>query len=546
MKKRLLAVILSLSMLCAFTACGQNGVQKESVNAGFVSSESKASTDKEEVANEEPITITMGIFDRGSYSGFINVNAGDSVIDNRFVNLMKEAVLEELNINLEYVAIPRSEEITKIQTLMAAKNEPDIFFTYSSDQFLMWTEDGALADLTEYVNNTEEGQALSEFLGDSVMEYGQVDGKQYAINGVAYSRSQLSSFIRKDLVEAVGMELIEVNDHYAMTPSMLEEALIKIKEAGYCEYPFGLLNLWQCLSPINGAFVNDAAFDSPEQLIQNAEDTFFLLDGTKDAYRFLNECYNEGLIHPDFPLYKESNLGEMIAAGECAFWSYAAWKWLGTDGSLEKLYDVQPSAEVVAVEIVQEDQSPARYYKASPVASWGMVSSNCENVEAAVRLISWLNTSETAHMLTSHGIEGETYTVDKDGDKTFIDGSYFKGNQDMNMWLNSCPCQMEAEDTIRAYRKNNPANNEKNLIAYGDAYMIATSEGKEYRILPSAVIEASNEWATSLAENKDNLIIGSITSTIDKFDEVYDRYFEVYMEEGGSQVAEERLATLQQ
>lgn len=116
----------------------------------------------------------------------------------------------------------------------------------------------------------------------------------------------------------------------------------------------------------------------------------------------------------------------------------------------------------------------------------------------------------------------------------------------MNMWLNSCPCQMEAEDIIRAYRKNNPANNEKNLIAYGDAYMIATSEGKEYRILPSAVIEASNEWATSLAENKDNLIIGSITSTIDKFDEVYDRYFEVYMEEGGSQVAEERLATLQQ
>lgn len=545
MKKRFWAIVLCLSMLYNVTACGQVDTQKESANESTVANGTTVATEGTAGAvDEEPVTITMGIFDRGNYQAFINVDAGDSVINNKYVNMMKEAVLEELNINLEYVAIPRSEEITKIQTLMAAKNEPDIFFTYSSDQFLSWAKVGALADLTEYVSNTEEGQALSNFLGDTVMEYGQIDGKQYAINGVTYNRSQLCSFIRKDLVEAVGMELIEVNDHYAMTPSMLEEAMLKIKNQGYCEYPFGLLNLWQCLSPINGAFVVDDEFDSTEKLIQNAEDTFFLLDGTKDAYRFLNECYNKGLIHPDFPLYKELNLSEMIASGECAFWSYAAWKWLGTDGSLETLYDAQPDAEVVAVEIVQEDMSPARYYKASPVASWGMVSSNCEDVEAAVRLISWMSTSEKAHMLTSHGIEGKNYTVDSDGDKTFLEESDFKGYQDMNMWLNSCSCQKEAEDIIRVYRKNNPTNNEKNLIAYGDAYMISISEGKEYRIIPSAVIESANEWATSLAENKDNLIIGSITSSADKFDEVYDKYFEVYMKEGGSQVAEERLATL--
>ena len=59
-----------------------------------------------------------------------------------------------------------------------------------------------------------------------------------------------------------------------------------------------------------------------------------------------------------------------------------------------------------------------------------------------------------------------------------------------------------------------------------------------------AVINSANEWATSLAENKDNLVVGSITTTIEKFDEVYDKYLEVYLKEGGSQIAQERLESI--
>ena len=129
MRKRILATVLCLAMLGSVMACGQTNTTKESSEVKPVQSESIVSTEKQEdVVEKEPVTITMEIFDRGNpYKWYENSN--DTVLDNKYVNMMKEAVLEELNINLEYVAIPRSEEITKIQALMAAKNEPDIFFT---------------------------------------------------------------------------------------------------------------------------------------------------------------------------------------------------------------------------------------------------------------------------------------------------------------------------------------------------------------------------------------------------------------------------------
>lgn len=545
MRKRILATVLCLAMLGSVTACGQTNTTKESSEVKPVQSESVVSTEKQEdVVEKEPVTITMEIFDRGKPAAWYE-NSNDTVLDNKYVNMLKEAVLEELNINLEYVAIPRSEENTKIQALMAAKNEPDIFFTYSRDQYLLWAGDDALADLTEYMNNTEAGRSLSAYLGEDVLEFGQLGGKQYSINAPVFGGSQLCSFIRKDLVEAVGMELLEVNGHYAMTPSMLEEALTKIKTAGYCEYPYGILNAWQSISPINGAFVDDKQFDTPEEIVQNAEDTFFLVDGTKEAYRFLNKCYNNGLIHPDFVLYKETNLGEQIAAGECAFWSYAAWKWIqGAESSAATLYGAQPDAEIVAVEIVQEDLSPARYYKSAAGGVYGMVSSNCENVEAALELISWLNTSETAHILTRHGIEGETFERDKEGDLVHIADAAYNYYVDMNLWMNYCPCRKTAENIIKDYIKTNAGLDERLLTLFSDAYWISISEGKENRVLAGAVINSANEWATSLAENKDNLVVGSITTTIEKFDEVYDKYLEVYLKEGGSQIAQERLESI--
>lgn len=549
MKKRLAAMMLGVSLMLSAAACGTE--EKESGGSGAAqasgqgeSAQEQGSTGASEKSGEErgdPVTLTVEVYERGNMP-----EAYGTCIDNRWVEMMRDTVLEELNIDLQYVAIPRSEDIKKIQALMSAGNEPDIFYVYNEEQFLKWADDEALADLTPYMD-TEAGQAIRNFLGQDALEYGKIDDRQYSINGVRYDQGMLSSFIRKDLLEKVEVELREVNGHYVMTPAELEEALLRIKNAGLCDYPMALLNQFQQLQPIEGAFLEDASVDDTEKLMQNMTNTFFTIDGDKEAFRFLNRCFNEGLINPDFALYKDENLQEMISSGQTAFWSNAYWTMCTPAAAL---YEDMPEAEIVAVEIVQEDNSPARYYKYAPISAYGMVSSNCENPEAALELLSWFLTSEKAHYITWHGVEGEHYAVDGDGDPVAIDPEYNKTDRisvtDLNVLLNTCPCKKDDESFARLYHKDQDGVADDRVIeAYLSGHMIAVSEGKMAPPAVNRIINAISDYTTSLEENRDNLIVGSITAPVDKFDEVYDRYLEIYMEEGGAQVAEEKLAAVQ-
>lgn len=550
MKKRLTAMMLGLSLILSTAACGTEGEVNGSSGAAQASGQegaapmqddSKTSGEKNEEERGEPVTLTVEVYERGNMP-----EAYGTCINNKWVKQMQDAVLEELNIDLQYVAIPRTEDIKKIQALMSAGNEPDIFYVYNEEQFIKWADDEALADLAPYMD-TEAGQAIRDFLGEEALEYGRIDGRQYSINGVRYDQGMLASFIRKDLLDKVNVDLREADGHYVMTPSELEEALLLIKEAGLCDYPMALLNQFQQLQPIEGAFLEDTAMDNAEELVQNMTNTFFTIQGDKEAFRFLNRCFNEGLINPDFALYKDENLQEMISSGQTAFWSNAYWT-MRTPAAA--LYEEEPEAEIVAVEIVQEDGSPARYYKYAPISAYGMVSENCKNPEAAVELLSWFLTSEKAHYIAWHGIEGEHYVVDADGDPVAIDAEYNKTDRisvtDLNVLLNSCPCKKDDESFARLYHKDQDGVADDRVIeAYLSGHQIAVSEGKIAPPAVNKIINAISDYTTSLEENRDNLIVGSITAPVDKFDEVYDRYLEIYMEEGGQQVADEKLAAVQ-
>ena len=539
MKKKLLASVLCASMILSMAACGSNAVQGS--EAGNVAEESVTKTATEtEVVAEEPVTIVVSVYDRGN----MNEKYG-TCTDNKWVELFQEAVLEDLNIDLQYMAIPRSGYETQIQTLMAAGNEPDIFFTYYADQFVKWANEGVLADLSPYMDE-EIGKKLETALGDDILDYGKVDENQYAIAGVRDSKGNYASFIRKDMFDKVGVELDELNGHYAITPSKLADALMKIKEAGLCDYPFALTNEHQKYQQIEGAFMIDESVDSDDRMI-NAANVYFNVDGDKEAFRYLNKCYNDGLINPDFALFKDENIKEMVSSGKAAYWGCNFWNYV-TEASA--LYSAEPEAEIVAIEITQEDGTPARYSTNSAVAAYAMVSSECENVEAALSLINWFLTNETAHMLAWHGIEGEHVKLDADGDYVAIDNEYNATDRinvnDLNMMLNADECLgYTTGDFERVYRKQNAGVMDERIIqAYIDGYNVSISEGKFPTPVVNATIDALSEYAAELVENKENLVVGSIMAPVEEFDKVYDAYFEIYMKEGGSQVAEQKLEAI--
>lgn len=530
---KILALLLCVAMMLSITACGSSTPETTPATEKAEAPETSTQAPTESAKREETVSLTLEVFDRGNMS-----EEYGTPTSNFWVDMIHDKVMEELNIDLQYVAIPRSEEVTKIQALMAANSEPDIFYTYSLDQAVRWADEEVLADMTPYMEYGA-GKELADAMGEQVMSFGVINGKQYAVNAVRYDQGMYSCFIRKDLLDQVGVELGELNGHYAITPSQLKDALVKIKEGGFCEYPFGMYNMHDARCAIEGAFISA---DSNEDLAKGMSGSYFTIDeaGDKEAFRYLNDCYNSGLINPDFPLFNATNIEEIIATGQTAFWAVSYWCF--PDG-LDAFYEVNPDAELVAVELTHEDGTPAVYEKYAPIGAYGMVSSSCENVEAAVELINWLMTSEDAHMIIHHGIEGENFEY-QDGRMVPIQSENAherKSVGDLDVLMNYDPCTKDPDLFAAITREKNAAHDSRVVEMMLDGQKISISEGKFVIPAINNTVNASIDFAAELNENSDNLWIGSVTAPADKFDEVYDNYFQVFMKEGGEQRAQERL-----
>lgn len=541
MRKKAGAVLLAISMIASLVACGSPEPSKDVVQSGdVVQNEDVGNEAKEE--QSEPVQLTMMVFDRGDMS----VEYG-TPIDNKWENLIQDAALEAVNVNLERIAVPRTGSDDKIQTLMAAGDEPDIFLTYEQPKFVEWATEGYLADLTEYMK-TEAGQKIINQVGQDTVDYWTIDGKIYAVSGTRAAAAMYCSFIRKDMLDKVGVELDTKDGHYVMTPSQLFDALTKIKEAGLCDYPYGIYNDYTYWCPVEGAFYSDEPIDTLENLNGILNGDSFIADGRKEAIRFWNKCYNAGLIHPDFALYNTDQLAEMVSTGTAAFWSRDYSGYLAKNKPFDSLYQVAPDAEIVAVEIIQENGGSSHYEKYSIIPSYCLISSDCEDVEAALEVIAYMLTDEKMHVLTHHGVEGEHYNLDDNGNYVIIDAEYNSKDRvsvgDLNMLMHNDPCSygLVGEEYAKVKYGSFYELLDKRIIdAFVDSYDISISEGKYAPVPINTSLDAQVKWASSLEENMDNLYIGSVMAASDKFDEVYDNYYQIYMEEGGKQLIEEKI-----
>ena len=152
-KKRRAAAVLTAAMAMAFVVSGC-GAREEAAPKGESGQTKEAGDTKTEAAGNQTtygskqfdnVTLTVELFDRS------NAPQGTTVTDNRWVKYAKEE-MAKVGINLEFVAVPRSEEVTKIQTMMAAGTAPDIALTYTRSIAEDYFNQGGTYDLSSYVD----------------------------------------------------------------------------------------------------------------------------------------------------------------------------------------------------------------------------------------------------------------------------------------------------------------------------------------------------------------------------------------------------------
>lgn len=184
--KKVLAVLMAASMAAMmFTACGSE------------EQENKSTVDVEN-------TTWEGAKKAAELSGKVTyMHSGDDYEREMYAGVFDSYMQYAPNVEVEQMYVP-ADYATKLQTLAAAGELPDLFWTGESG-VKAYYEAGMLADMTDIL---AEYPDLTTDIVDGVLEFGNIDGKQ-----VAFPKDWTSyvMYLNLDLFEEAGVE-VPTND----------------------------------------------------------------------------------------------------------------------------------------------------------------------------------------------------------------------------------------------------------------------------------------------------------------------------------------------
>lgn len=399
MKKWIAMLLCAMMVLSTFAGCANGEESKKETSKTETSKtetskkdESKADTaDKAETKN-----IVISVFDRGTTTDDFG-----TVLDNAYVDWINEEFGAPNNINVGYYAIPRSEEVAKLNALLAAKEKVDNVITYTSALMYQYADQGGLAPLKAHID--EYGANLKEWLSFS-LPYGDYKGDTYAIFARRTALDITGHYIRKDWLDELGITLrTNADGFYTMNVDELYDALVKfaandLDNTGAQVFAMGMCGVGSQSRTITG--IRDAFVDRAKATEEDiACMPYEFLPGAKDAFEWLNKAYLAGLMDPDYGTQPDATImNQYIATGRTGYWTHDSWHEVTLNSTLDTLKTNVPDAEVVAfvLENVHGEMFQEIY---APTAILNMVPVWSECPEGVVQYLDWMCIPENAQVL---------------------------------------------------------------------------------------------------------------------------------------------------
>lgn len=287
--KRILSLLLAMTMALGLSACGKSGSGSESNDEG------------------RP-TVTIGVRTVASVTTYE---------DNKLTKYLED----KLNINIDFVnfSTSSSELVTQMNTMIAGgETLPDMLwgFGLSADQYNTYGDQGYLLDLAPYYDDPDWALAKEYKWHERLLEgYGQdayntamygkrdADGHMYFVPGYTQSNSDMiraHMYINQNWLDKVGMEV----------PTTWDELLTVLRafrtqdpngngiadEIPMLGAKYGYSDILSWVMGNHGVFVND------KKLFNIDDDGNVYLPYTTDEYRqglrVLRDLVSEGLLSP--------------------------------------------------------------------------------------------------------------------------------------------------------------------------------------------------------------------------------------------------------
>jgi putative aldouronate transport system substrate-binding protein len=463
---------------------------------------------------------------------------GWNVTDNYYTRWIQKEFGDKYNINVKFVPITRNNEVTDYEQLLAAHKAPEIIFHYDMPQALAYYGEDVMQplDLDEIAHYAP---TYWKNMGETIQQYGVVDGKNMFVFGARPDTDNYVSLIRKDWVEKVGMKVEDLT-----SLEKYNEMLAKWKEAG-----LGVLGGSLTRNNYNYSYAfRDWPIDPKYRALYSDLAAADLTTADTERWlRNLNYQYNNGLIDKEFYLRDDDNKvkSEFVAGRTGTYGFYLA---SNTD-VFEATKKNNPNAEFAVVPPgagVPEGRVPqGRAYWPFGFIMGINYESTAEERAAVWMYLDWMSQQENLFTL-QNGVEGQNYTLDADGLPVKV--ADFKGesvlsqNNNKDYWalVTESPVFATPELTLKSNLRNwSPAGYEhiaEDMIKY-------RNETAEYRTpdaLFTVVLEKLNEYKADLNALFQELYLNVVLAPEAEFDAKYEAAKKRFLEAGYQEVLDEK------
>ena len=489
--------------------------------------------------------ITVEIYDRGN-------DGGTDPTNNMYTDYIKKGMLEDHNVEVEFVAVPRWTEVDEINNLLAAGTAPDICVTYSYPTIQTYAGMGGVLDLQNYVVDYKNDiPNLWNWLGTTNMYWDKsvTDGTLWAIEGKRANNNRIVCFMRQDWLDTLGLDApTNRQEFYECICAFRDNADTLLGKDASKMVPFSVSYDvgWRAALLIESMM--DPNITDKELYVNGFDDRKLTQNGTKDALKILNQWYHEGLMWNDFALYSsgDSSEDDMMKAGYVgAFmhnWDYPFRN--GEDSinaNLGRL--VGPDAKFVAVDCFEASNGQIIKYTDSTAGDRKIFfpATNDEPL-ASLLYLDWI--SDPAHIqYLQIGDEGVTHEVLPDGAFTFMaatgDAIMNSGqNIDMTITCNGL-CLSTPELTTLSLANNYPPCDPADVA---QANAVANNGKKPAKNSKITTIKAEEGMGEALNSKRDIIYDTVVVCDPAEFDAKWDELMSDYLNAGGQAIIDERTA----
>ena len=480
-------------------------------------------------------TLTVELFDRDI--------TGLKMDEGYQATFVKQAMKEKYGIDVEFVTVPRWSDVEKLNVMMAAGDAPDLSLLYDNATITNYIKSGGLTDLGPALE--QFGANVKKYLGDEVLQYGRWNNIQYTIPGKRPLTPAFSGFIRKDWLDALGLDVPTTRDEFYTAIKMIKE-----KNPGKVSnlIPFGIAldenNIDWTSHTLIWSFVKDMP---EEEFAAKYNQGRWVLPGYKDGIRYLNKLYNEGLLYKDFFLDGSGNQfqKEVIQGNVGSFIHNFDMPYRQSPGWVAELKKTVPNAEIVPMDPFENYEGKHVKMKYPPAGLNTMVPIfHKDKAGDVIKYLDWMVSDPSIVKRLQNGELGKQYMKetpegipmekisndDLPNDLKFhwhdvsiiTTGSFEYGDQDTNIKAQAMSYPGFENYIINAMN-----------IAYEDSFLAPRFD---------TVIESEAKYTPNLNAKGAEIFVKSITAAPADFDAVYDKLVQEYLNMGGQAVIDEKLA----